>query len=105
VAVRAAQDAKQEAAAKIHDGVEQIKSPNLLHRLKTMLYAQSPVHRQYIERETRFNATLEMRWRLEKRRARRQNSQVWEACQSPTAFCRRGSWRELVLRMQRAAQP
>src|SRR5258705_181911 len=27
-----------------------------------------------------------MRWRLEKRRARRQNSQVWEACQSPTGF-------------------
>jgi len=59
VAVRAAQDAKQEAAAKVHDSVEQIKSPNLIHRLKAMLYAQSPVHRQYIERETRFNATLE----------------------------------------------
>ncbi|HWZ98986.1 MAG TPA: hypothetical protein VN025_14605 [Candidatus Dormibacteraeota bacterium] len=56
---RAASDAKQEAKDKIHSGAEVIKSPNLIHRLKTMLYAQSPVHRQFIERGTRFNATLD----------------------------------------------
>jgi len=58
-AARAASDVKQEAEAKVHSGVETIKSPNLMHRLKTMLYAQSPVHRQYIEKGTRFNAALE----------------------------------------------
>jgi hypothetical protein len=58
-ATRAIGDAKQEAQDKIHSGVEVIKSPNLIHRLKNMLYAQSPVHRQFIERGTRFNATLD----------------------------------------------
>jgi hypothetical protein len=58
-AARAASDVKQEAEAKVRSGVETIKSPNLVHRLKTMLYAQSPVHRQYIEKGTRFNAALE----------------------------------------------
>lgn len=58
-AARAISDAKQETKDKIHSGVEQIKSPNLMHRLKTLVYAQSPVHRQYIEKGTRFNAALE----------------------------------------------
>jgi hypothetical protein len=58
-AARAASNVKQEAAAEVHSSVEQIKSPNLMHRLKTMLYAQSPIHRQYIEQGTHFNATLE----------------------------------------------
>ncbi|HLZ11886.1 MAG TPA: hypothetical protein VKP58_04810 [Candidatus Acidoferrum sp.] len=58
-AARAASDVKNEAKAEIHSGIEQIKSPNLLQRAKAMLYAQSPVHRQFIEQGTRFNATLE----------------------------------------------
>ena len=58
-AAQAVSDAKQETKDRVHSGVEQIKSPNLMHRLKTMVYAQSPVHRQYIEKGTRFNATLE----------------------------------------------
>jgi hypothetical protein len=59
VAARAASGAKQEAADQIHSGVEAIKHPNLVHRMKNILYAQSPVHRQFIERGTRFNATLD----------------------------------------------
>src|ERR1051325_9158700 len=58
-AARAARDVKQEAEAKVHSTVETIKSPNLMRRLKMMVYAQSPVHRQYIEKGTRFNAALE----------------------------------------------
>src|SRR5262249_569167 len=58
-AARAASNAKQDAESQIHSGIEQIKSPNLMHRLKTLVYSQSPVHRQFIEKGTRFNATLE----------------------------------------------
>jgi len=56
---RAAGSVKQEAKTEIHSTIEQIKSPNLMHRLKTLVSSQSPVHRQYIEEGTRFNATLE----------------------------------------------
>src|SRR5262249_42534647 len=56
---RAAGSVKQEAKTEVHSTIEQIKSPNLMHRLKTLVYSQSPVHRQYIEKGTRFNATLE----------------------------------------------
>src|SRR5207244_9169048 len=56
---RAASDLKNEAKAEIHSGIEQIKSPNILQRAKAMIYAQSPVHRQFIEKGTRFNAALE----------------------------------------------
>jgi hypothetical protein len=58
-AARAASEAKQEAKDTIHSGVEEIKSPHLMHRMKSMLYAQSPVHWQFIEQGTRFNATLD----------------------------------------------
>src|SRR5262249_48046083 len=58
-AARAASSAKQDAESNIHSGIEQIKSPNLMRRLKTLVYSQSPVHRQFIEKGTRFNATLE----------------------------------------------
>ena len=57
-AARAAADAKQQADAQVHSTIEQIKSPNLLQRVKAMVYAQSPVHRQFIEKGTRFNAAL-----------------------------------------------
>ena len=56
---RAAADAKQQAQAELHSGIEQIKSPNLLQRAKGMVYAQSPVHRQFLEKGTRFNAALQ----------------------------------------------
>ena len=58
-AARAASDLKNEEKAEIHSGIEQIKSPNILQRAKAMIYAQSPVHRQFIEKGTRFNAALE----------------------------------------------
>ena len=58
-AARAGGDVKNEAKAEIHSGIEQIKSPNLLQRAKALIYAQSPVHRQFIEKGTRFNAALE----------------------------------------------
>ena len=58
-AARAASEAKQEARAQIHSDIEQIKSPNIMGRLKAMIYAQSPVHRQFIEKGTRFTAALE----------------------------------------------
>jgi len=59
VAARAASNVRQDAQTEVHSTVEQIKLPNLMHRLKTLVYSQSPVHRQYIEKGTRFNATLE----------------------------------------------
>lgn len=58
-AARAAAHAKQQAQAELHSGLEEIKSPSLLQRLKGVVYAQSPVHRQYLETGTRFNAALE----------------------------------------------
>ncbi len=59
VAARAVADAKDQAKSEIHSGIEQIKSPNLVQRAKAMLYAQSPVHRQFLEKGTRFNAALQ----------------------------------------------
>ena len=58
-ATRAVSKAKQEAQAQIHSDIEQIKPPNIMQRLKAMIYAQSPVHRQFLEKGTRFNAALE----------------------------------------------
>jgi type IV secretory pathway VirB10-like protein len=58
-ATRAASEVKQEAQAQIHSDIEQIKSPNIMQRLEAMIYAQSPVHRQFLEKGTRFNAKLE----------------------------------------------
>jgi hypothetical protein len=58
-AARAAGDLKQEASTQIHSDIAQIKSPNLVHRVEALIVAQSPVHHQYIEKGTRFNATLE----------------------------------------------
>src|SRR5262249_8563165 len=58
-AARAASNLNEDAKSEIHSGIEQIKSPNLMHRLKTLIDSQSPVHRQFIEKGTRFNATLE----------------------------------------------
>ncbi|MBS1840323.1 MAG: hypothetical protein JSS69_04770 [Acidobacteria bacterium] len=59
VAARVASDVKKEASAQIQSDVAQIKAPNLMHRLRMLVYAQSPVRRQYIEKGTRFNAALE----------------------------------------------
>src|SRR5262249_48383585 len=58
-ATRAASEAKQEAEAKVHGVVDEIKSPGKMHRLKEMLLAQSPYRRQYLDRGTRFTAVLD----------------------------------------------
>jgi hypothetical protein len=56
---RAADNAKQEAKDKVHEAVTEINSPGRMHRLKEMVLARSPYRRQYIERGTRFNASLD----------------------------------------------
>ena len=58
-AARAAANAKQQAKAELHSGLEEIKPPSLLKRLRGVVYGQSPVHRQFLEKGTRFNAALE----------------------------------------------
>jgi hypothetical protein len=58
-AARAADNAKQEAKDKVHDAVTEISSPGRMQRLKGMVLARSPYRRQYIERGTRFNASLD----------------------------------------------
>jgi hypothetical protein len=55
---RMAGEVKHEAQAEVHSSIDQIKSPNLWKRLKGMVYAQSPVQKQYIEKGTHFNAAL-----------------------------------------------
>jgi hypothetical protein len=59
VAARAADNAKQEAKDKVHEAVTEINSPGRMQRLKGMVLARSPYRRQYIERGTRFNASLD----------------------------------------------
>jgi hypothetical protein len=57
-ATRAVSEAKQEAKSEIHLAVKEIKSPEVMHRLKTALDEQLPYHREYIQPGTRFNAAL-----------------------------------------------
>jgi len=59
IAVRKASEAKQEAEAKVHESIAEIKAPGKLHRLKQLLLAQSPYRRQYLEPGTRFSAVLD----------------------------------------------
>lgn len=59
LAAKAAGDAKQEARSKVHEAVNEIKSPGKIQRLENLLWAQSPYRRQYLQTGTRFNATLE----------------------------------------------
>ena len=58
-AARAVGDAKEEAHARVHEAVNEIKAPGKMERLENMLWAQSPYRRQYLQTGTRFNATLE----------------------------------------------
>jgi len=58
-AARAADNAKQEAKARVQGAVSGIKSPGKLRRLEDLLWAQSPYRRQYLRPGTRFNATIE----------------------------------------------
>jgi hypothetical protein len=57
-AVRAANEAKQETQAKVHDSIEQIKSPGKVDRLKQLIITQSPYRKQYLEPGMRFSAAL-----------------------------------------------
>jgi len=57
-AARAAENAKMEAEGKVHDAIDEIKSPGKAERLKEMLLAQSPYRRQYLKAGTRFYASL-----------------------------------------------
>jgi hypothetical protein len=56
---RAVDDAKQEAREKVHETMTEINSPGRMERLKELVLARSPYRRQYIERGTRFNASLD----------------------------------------------
>ena len=58
LAQRAAQNAKSEAGAKVHDTLDEIRAPGKMQRLKEMLLAQSPYRRQYLQPGTRFYASL-----------------------------------------------
>jgi hypothetical protein len=49
---------KQEINREWHAAVEQIKSPGKMHRLKRIFLAEMPVHPQYFDAGTRFNAEL-----------------------------------------------
>jgi hypothetical protein len=57
-AAQAAQNAKEEAEAKVHDTLDEIKAPGKIQRMKGMLLAQSPYRKQYLEPGTRFYASL-----------------------------------------------
>jgi hypothetical protein len=58
-AARAVDNAKQEAKDKVHDTMTEINSPGRMERLKEFLLSRSPYRRQFIERGTRFNASLD----------------------------------------------
>ena len=58
IAARKVDEAKQEAQGKVHDTIDEIKSPNKMQRLKEMVLAQSPYRRQYLQPGTRFSAVL-----------------------------------------------
>jgi len=57
-AARAAENAKMEAEGKVHDTIDEVKSPGKVERLKEMLLAQSPYRRQYLKAGTRFYASI-----------------------------------------------
>jgi len=57
-ASRIAQSTKQNAEARAHSTVAQIKSPGRLQRIKKLLLAQLPYRRQYLESGTRFTGSL-----------------------------------------------
>jgi hypothetical protein len=58
IAARKADEAKQEAEAKVHDTIDEIKAPGKMDRLKQMILAQSPYRKQYLQPGTRFSAVL-----------------------------------------------
>ena len=58
IAARKADEVKQEAEAKVHDTVDEIKAPGKMERLKQMVLAQSPYRKQYLQPGTRFSAVL-----------------------------------------------
>jgi hypothetical protein len=49
---------KQEISREWHAAVEQVKTPGKMHRVKRIFLAQMPVHPQYFDAGTRFNAEL-----------------------------------------------
>jgi hypothetical protein len=58
-AARAAVNAKKEGENRVHDAIAQVKASGRLHRLKQFALAQLPYRRQYLERGTRFDASLD----------------------------------------------
>jgi len=58
-AARAVADATQETRDNVHGALDQIRSPGRMHRLKQWLVARLPYRRQYLEPDTRFNASLD----------------------------------------------
>lgn len=53
-----ASEKKQEISREWHAAVEQVKTPGKMHRLKRIFLAEMPVHPQYFDAGTRFNAEL-----------------------------------------------
>lgn len=53
-----ASEKKQEISREWHTAVDQIKTPGKMHRLKRIFLAEMPVHSQYFDAGTRFNAEL-----------------------------------------------
>ena len=58
LASQKASEKKQEISREWHSAVEQIKTPGKVHRLKRVFLAEMPVHPQYFDAGTRFNAEL-----------------------------------------------
>jgi hypothetical protein len=59
IALRKASEAKQEAEAKVHESIAEIRAPGKIHRLKQLVLAQSPYRRQYLDPGTRFSVVLD----------------------------------------------
>jgi len=82
-AIRTVQNAKEAGKARMHDTLDEIKSPGKIQRLKQMLLAQSPYRRQYLDPGTRFYASL--RDPLDFGRTTRTAEQLIQLGETPTA--------------------
>ena len=58
-AARAIDNSKQEAHDRVHEALDEVRSPGRLHRLEQFLLARLPYRRQYLEPGTHFNACLD----------------------------------------------
>ena len=59
IATKAMDDARQQVKELYREAVNQIQSPDKMHRAEQYLLAQLPYRRQYLEPGTRFNADLQ----------------------------------------------